>query len=53
MKIWELREWLYKQDQMAEIEICTEPESGKYVPFEAERNIVVDKDRKQITIFCC
>jgi len=51
MKVWELAAWLDKQDQMAEIRICTDPESGKYIAFEANDHAVIDKDNRKITIF--
>jgi len=51
MKVWELIEWLDKQDQMAEIKICTDPESGKYITFEANDHTTIDKDGREITIF--
>lgn len=50
MKVWELIAWLKEQDQMAEIEVCTDPESGKYAPFDAD-NMVVHEDTRKIIIF--
>lgn len=50
MKVWELIAWLKEQNQMADVEVCTDPESGKYAPFDVG-NMVIDKDSRKITIF--
>jgi hypothetical protein len=36
---------------MAEIEVCTDPESGKYAPLDPEQHITINKERRKITIF--